>query len=1475
MPSSRFTQAFAFFLPACCHAAVIFSVDLESSTAGDPAAGFSPYVLSDNTLSVPPYSVDVNPSAGAALSEFHRTSPLTTPTLTLGAVYRDGISVAADNTASFYRVGIDTVISGLIPRKKYTVTAWSYDSTLTGTRTSDWSLLGLGGPQYGINNYTFDGAATPATDAASRFVVSGYADNSGRLILRGRPANPVTTPHVILNGFTVDESADAPPAAPSVVLALDFNARTAPGATTTQLGFTECLLNGSGAQTTVTRTFGSQTVTLTAVGGTIDDRNRAAPTNSGAFTEALIARDFIFAATGGLDCQIQGLTAGSAYLVELWSFDNLSHTTVRTSQWRVNGGSLWEDYAFNGNVLPATNDDYKMAGIFTANGAGELLITGRVVANSPAVFLNALRVSLVGTAPVVDFGHPILSEFLADNDGGISDEDGDESDWIEIWNTTSGDLNLGGWRLTDNAGLPARWVFPAGVTLPSQQRLLVWASGKNRTAVPGPLHTNFALSQNVGSYLALSRPDGTIVSSFTNLPSQRADISYGVSGETEPLTAGFYAVPTPNSPNGTQVPGFVADTTFDITRGYFTAPFNVHITTTTPGATIYFTKDGSEPTTSSTPYPGAAGIPITTTTVLRAKAFAPPLAPTNTDTQTYLFNAQVQNQPASPVGWPSAWGVDSEVNNNDGAGTGIVPADYEMDPAVVGSTLPGYGVTDALGALPVLSVAMDPAGFHSAGTGIYANPLSRGDTWERLCSIEFIEQDGSGVHTNCGIRIHGNSSRRPFRMQKHSFRLAFRGEYGDGKLDYKLFGETTVKEFDRLVLHAFFTDGWGLVSWDVNRYRPQTALGLRDSFMKESFADMGHARVSGRYAHLYVNGLYWGIYKVGERVDETWCADHFGSLPEDWDVIAPGEPDYVRSGTATAWDSLFTFVNSADFTQPANYNNVAGQVDLANFADYYLLHVHGDAEDWPHHNGYAVRNRVVPGSKWKMVTWDQEISFDPQVLVDRLTPSGNNIFPKTWGELLLRLHNSPEFRLLFADRAHKHLNNGGALSLAVEQTRWQSLAALLDKAIVAESARWGDTADATPYGTSIPAGTVLKRETHWLPQVNLVKNSHFPGLHNTANNYATITELRARGLYPTTEPPQFSQFGGNVPSGFNLAITAPAGSIYYTLNGTDPREAFTGNPVGTLYAGTVALNQTLTVKARARNGAVWSALTEATFIVGVAASAANLAVTELNYHPALSEDHEFIELTNFSATTIDLTGVYFEGITFEFPQGTLLSAGGRIVVVRNEAAFVALYGDDPRIGGQFSGGLDNNGEEIAVIAANDLDIVRFRYEDDAPWPEAADGPGRTMVLSRPGDNPVHATNWRSSTTNGGNPGGSDRVAFSGNPLADEDIDATVALLEYALGSSDTVANDTQRPSAMIETFDIGAGPQPFLTITTRVAPAADDAALDAQFGTNLTVWGPAFFLGETINGGVITRKWRSPVPAGPTPQYLRLKATAQ
>src|SRR5678815_2127080 len=195
-------SALLLFVTVEAMCAVVLSVDINDAldNPADTAPAFLDYVLADNTLTVGTYTVDINPASGAALADVHRLTPATGGALTLGALYRDCVFAAGDNTANFYRVGIDGVLTGLTPCKRYTLTVWSYDSGSTGARTSDWSVIGLGGPVFGINNYAFNGSVSPSSDTANRLAISALADDNGQLTLRGRPASQSATNQVFLNG---------------------------------------------------------------------------------------------------------------------------------------------------------------------------------------------------------------------------------------------------------------------------------------------------------------------------------------------------------------------------------------------------------------------------------------------------------------------------------------------------------------------------------------------------------------------------------------------------------------------------------------------------------------------------------------------------------------------------------------------------------------------------------------------------------------------------------------------------------------------------------------------------------------------------------------------------------------------------------------------------------------------------------------------------------------------------------------------------------------------------------------------------------------------------------------------------------------------------------------------------------------------------------------------------------------------------
>ena len=758
----------------------------------------------------------------------------------------------------------------------------------------------------------------------------------------------------------------------------------------------------------------------------------------------------------------------------------------------------------------------------------------------------------------------VINEFVASNRGSLTDGDGNASDWIELYNGGAESVSLDGWYLTDDRDNLQKWSFPPGTVLPADGYLVVFASGQttdNYIDRTGSLHTNYAISRD-GEYLALVHPTGRVIHEYApSFPPQETDISYGLWH----AQFRYFATPTPGRANEQAFMGLTSQTVHSHARGFYDEPFDLHLSCATPGAFIRYTLDGSEPSEQAgLVYDPRTPIAVTTTTHVRSVAFKPGWRPADVTTHSYIFIDDVARQPAEPPGWPTDWGYSSDAG-------AIVPADYEMDPRVVNGTQPGYSVRDALLDIPTMSISMHPDDFISDATGIYANPQNR---WERKCSVEYFFPDGTtGFQHDCKIEVHGNASRRPYRMQKHSLRLTFTSLYGPAKLNYPLFPESDVEEFNQLVLRASFTDSWALVSWSSSsRYRPNDSQYIRDVWMKESLGGMGQPSSHGNFVHLYVNGLYFGLHNLTERFGDDFLAAHLGGRPEDWEV------NEDLSGGGARWRAM----TSIDPSTPAGYRQMQEYLDVENFADYMLLHFYADAEDWPHHNGYAAVNAASGDGKFRFFVWDQEIVLDYHGrAASRINSTGGA------GDVFQKMRASKEFRLLFADRVYRHCFNRGALSVTGSQDRYLDIAKWIDKAIVAESARWGDTQMSTPYGNTIeqpspptninhnlyppaPHGPdyYFTREDSWVVERDNVIDNYIPAIHDTAHSYALINVLRARDLYPEIDPPAFHvngayQHGGYVGPGDALTLVYPSAeaAIYYTLDGADPR---TPDVAGTL-----------------------------------------------------------------------------------------------------------------------------------------------------------------------------------------------------------------------------------------------------------------------------------------------------------------------
>jgi len=394
---------------------------------------------------------------------------------------------------------------------------------------------------------------------------------------------------------------------------------------------------------------------------------------------------------------------------------------------------------------------------------------------------------------------PVISEFLASNKVTNVDENGDHSDWVEIFNPNPTPLDLSGYFLTDKSDKLNKWQVPAGVTIPANGYKLIWADEKNRTDPAGPLHTNFALSKD-GEYLALVEPDGTTIDTefAPAFPSQEDDVSYGLAG-TNVATPTYGKLPTrtPGAANAGSVQ--LADVQFGTQRGFFTSVFSLTMTTPSSGATIRYTLDGNTPTSSSPAYTGP--ISISKTTVVRAIAFKSGSTSSVVASQSYIFLDDVIHQPKNLRNqFPT---TPKQISK----GTSSVAQDTEMDPAVVNGN--EAVIKAGLTSIPTLSISTDFNKMFGAN-GVYDQPEDK-VTPEQPISVELIDP----AHPDSNDGVYGIVDGQSHDRMKRSLRLSFKTDFGgpskwetDLLKNGPLNGDTAMTELDDLTLRAGNNRSW-------------------------------------------------------------------------------------------------------------------------------------------------------------------------------------------------------------------------------------------------------------------------------------------------------------------------------------------------------------------------------------------------------------------------------------------------------------------------------------------------------------------------------------------------------------------------------------------------------------------------------------------------------------------------------------------
>lgn len=915
----------------------------------------------------------------------------------------------------------------------------------------------------------------------------------------------------------------------------------------------------------------------------------------------------------------------------------------------------------------------------------------------------------------------MISEFMADNDGGIRDEDGDESDWIELHNSSNQSVSLLNWSLTDESAKPGKWKFP-NLTLPAGGYLVVFASEKDRTNTAGRLHANFKLN-NEGEYLALVSPSGTVESAFAPYyPQQRENISYGRANGA-PDVVGFFEKATPGSANLTSGSGFAPGVRFSRLGGTYTTDFELALSLAEPaaGAVIRYTVDRSLPTETSPIY--SSPIAITNSIQIRARAFAPGLLAGEAHSEMFLKLE------------------------------GTVPT-FTSD-------------------LPVM-ILHNFGGRRPPATGQQPAYLQ---VFEPLNGVTSLTNRPT-LTSRVGIGARGSST---LGYSKVSMNLELRDEF-DADDDRELLGLPSDSDwvlyapnnFEPILIHNPFAHQ---LSRDIGRYSPRTRWV--EVYLVSDTAN-GTVRTT-TYQGIYV--LEERITRSNDRVDVDKLEPEHTKAPEvtggyllKVDRTGPGEGGFYaanqgmvyvdpseeeifrpersaqRQYLQTYFDSFGNALYGANWKNPTT--GYRAYIDVDAWIDHSLLNVLTFNVDALRLSAYFHKPRsgkITFGPLWdfdRALNSTDGRDANPRVW-SAANGSGTDFFNETtqawWG----RLFNDIDFFQLWIDRyqdlRRSHFSTTNLWRLTDE------LAGQVRNAQPREFNKW----------------RVPLRGGTYQSEVNL--------LRNWLSNRVTFMD----GQFirrPTNSAP-----GGRFADPVSVTLTGPTnGTIYYTLDGTDPRLAGGGVRATAKIAGgtPIVISSNARLVARVNNNAhtartgagdpplvsKWSGVTATTYFNVIPP----LLLTEIMFHPADppagspydAELFEFVELRNTSDTTLNLIGFKLTGgIEYTFAATssvTTLAPGARVLVVRNRAAFLSRYPAATGIAGEFTGGLSNSGNTIRVVGPLEEPVSAVSYTD--AWAPLADGFGFSLVLRNEATSPEQigtADQWRLSAAVGGSPGAAD------------------------------------------------------------------------------------------------------------------------
>ncbi|MBE6871400.1 MAG: hypothetical protein E7491_05545 [Ruminococcaceae bacterium] len=536
-----------------------------------------------------------------------------------------------------------------------------------------------------------------------------------------------------------------------------------------------------------------------------------------------------------------------------------------------------------------------------------------------------------------------------------------DDDWIELFNNTPDPVNLQGYGLSKDLSSPWLFTFP-DVTIAPYSYLVVSASGVENLK-KSALSAGFKVGFS-GETIILTAPDGLIADSF-DTGRQRANNTSGRILENNALVRRFFSSPTKGTANtATAYTGFAQPAVIEQSGGVLSSDsITVTLSTNQQGGSIHYTTDGTVPTASSPKY--TAPITVSKSCSLRAVVFGSGLLPSDTATRSFLIE----------------------------------------DPHE----------------LPVVCLTTDPDNLFDYNTGIFADGPGWTETfphqganfwkdWERPVHFEYYEADGTlGVEFDAGIKNFGQYSRAE---KQKSVSINLKEAYGTSEVWYPFFEDNDVKTFKSLILRISGQD------WNVSK--------LRDAYIVRTIkGQMDLVYMDVQPVAVYINGEYWGLYNLREKIDESYFYYHDGIEEDNIDIIKANSN--VKAGSITEYKELLAYLDdhNLNLSKQEDFDYVASKIDLEEWTNYWIVETFYGNTDTGNIKFYKEKGDE---GKWRWVLFDLDWALWPSTytwntLEDIIDKKGHGVNKAFSTKIARALLSNEDFKEQFIDAYVYHVKN--------------------------------------------------------------------------------------------------------------------------------------------------------------------------------------------------------------------------------------------------------------------------------------------------------------------------------------------------------------------------------------------------------------------------------------------------------------------